>query len=153
MKSLLSKTFWALIFILFFTLILPAMLTVSVYAEEVKSEKVSIYLGQWSKHQRPKYYYNEKHYLKGIEYKDFHYSNFINSENDKTHMLAYTPEFYESQYLDFGLIMGIVHGYRDTMNFPVIIPSFTLHYKSFPVKLQINYIPTALVSGGFVVDF
>lgn len=117
------------------------------------SSDLDILLGQWSRHERPKKYYNETHELIGIEYKGYGFSRFINSENDLSHIIYFDKKYYQNQFLDFGVKYGLVYGYDNLEILPVIVPGTTIQYKDFPFKLDINYVPLIVWTAGFRWSF
>ena len=116
--------------------------------EEAKFE---LLIGQWSRHE-VEGEYNEVHSLIGFEYNDWGYVNFKNSYGKQTHAVAYSPEYYENNYLELSVSYGLVYGYEQVEIFPMIMPKMTLKYKDFPVKLDLNYVPTVVMTAGFRVE-
>lgn len=121
-------------------------------SELEKEPRIEILLGQWSKHE-VEGEFNEVHSLVGFEYNDWGYINFKNSYGKQSHAIAYSPEYYENNYLELSINYGIVYGYEQIEIFPIIMPKLTLKYKDFPVKLDLNYVPTVVMTAGFRITF
>ena len=120
--------------------------------EKKEDVKLELLIGQWSKHE-VEGEYNEVHNLIGFEYNDLGYVNFKNSYGKQAHAIAYSPEYYTNNYLELGVSYGIVYGYEQVEIFPMVMPKMTLKYKNFPVKLDVNYVPTVVMTAGFRVTF
>lgn len=120
--------------------------------EKKEENKFELLLGQWSKHE-VQGDFNEVHNLIGFEYNDWGYVNFKNSYGKQTHAIAYSPEYYTNNYLELGVSYGIVYGYEQVEIFPMVMPKMTLKYKDFPVKLDLNYVPTVVMTAGFRIAF
>lgn len=117
-----------------------------------EKKEFELLIGQWSKHEIEGEF-NEVHNLIGFEYNDWGYINFKNSYGNQTHAIAYSPEYYENNYLELSISYGLVYGYEQIKIFPMIMPKLTLKYKDFPVKLDLNYVPTVVMTAGFRVKF
>lgn len=69
----------------------------------------SVLLGGWSHHLNAGDY-NEKHDFLAVEYNQWVGGTFINSHNNRSYIAGY-DFVYETQYVNFGAITGIVKGY------------------------------------------
>lgn len=80
-----------------------------------------VYLGGWSTHltgstDKTGYEYNEKHDLLAVEYKNIFVGTMVHSYDARSYVAGYSFDLYESQYIDFKLLAGAVHGYTEAQN-------------------------------------
>lgn len=97
--------------------LLIALLALSPLAAEANG----LYLGGWSSHldgskDKTGYEYNEKHDLIAVEYNQIFVGTMLNSYSDRSFVAGYSFEPLSTEYVDFKLLVGAVHGYQEKHN-------------------------------------
>lgn len=117
-------------------------------------------LGQWSKHIRDKDYYNETHHLLGVEWmynnnNSVHLSTYINSDSIRGYIVAnrrqVIGEYRGGVNVSPSLLYGLVSGYEKADILPFVLPGVSV--SKGRVGVDINCIPTVVISAGFRIRF
>ena len=106
-----------------------------------------ILLGQWSRHDRPKEYYNQTHHLIGYERNNYTGGYYINSDGDPSWYGGYVQKF------NYGLKLTYVaiYGYENMTIIPLVIPGVTIGRGK--IQLDLNYVPMTVLTAGFRIKF
>jgi hypothetical protein len=132
--------------------VISLLFSFPVFSEQEKKDQFTLFLGQWTRHEIPDEKYNETHGLIGFEYNGWGMATFVNSYYDRAHLIGYSDYWYKGSYLDFSIKYSLVFGYEDPV-VPMPIPCLTFKYKTFPIKLDLHYLPAIAASAGFRISF